>query len=332
MQWKQPLEAMGELEIPIALSERRLVMSQIVANQRDPYKLTDAVFYVRHPEFRGKRIGDGQTAYKNEWLSILNNMVHPLLTKSVVAGSPAYIPGTTVAGDADVRAAQFIAAKPVPGMPWITIQQLIEKWRPIIAPEIPLPVLLGFIRFESGGNFQDATHGSPRNNPPYTQPAFYELGLFQTPAGLHGMCHAGDYSSCANKPPGPEIPGQPSTWSRLCKQIGANPDDWTNPVTQVRVGLLDLKTAADRIHAAYPDIFALAGSDWYLRMAVLLPFARGGGFARAFLSQYRAELTRLPEDRRWDFLRGKTVAVRGGVWTFDPDNVDKKMALARKLG
>ena len=54
----------------------------------------------------------------------------------------------------------------------------------------------------------------------------------------------------------------------------------------MRVGLLDLKTSADAIRAAYPNLIPKAGGDWYFRMAVLLPFARGGGFARAFLRTF----------------------------------------------
>jgi hypothetical protein len=96
----------------------------------------------------------------------------------------------------------------------------------------------------------------------------------------------------------------------------------------VRVGLLDLKTSADVIRSAYPDLFPTPGGDWYLRAAVLLPFARGGGFSKAFLTKYQADLAKLPEDRRWDFLRGKQV----GRWAFDSSNVDKKMSLAAKLG
>lgn len=56
----------------------------------------------------------------------------------------------------------MIAAQTVAGMAGMTTQQLIEQWRQTIAPEIPITILLAFIRFESGGNFSDATHGSPR--------------------------------------------------------------------------------------------------------------------------------------------------------------------------
>ena len=311
-------------------SESALIRRLISAGHRHPYELTDAVFYQRHPELRGRRIGPRETRWKQEWLAILRRIVNPLL-----AANSASVPGgvqTQPASDSDVAFALAIARKPIPGNPSVTVQQLIELWRPQIAPEIPISVLLAFIRFESGGNFSDATHGSPRQRPPYTQPEFYELGLFQTPSGLHGACTSGDPASCAIPPPGREVAGAPSTWARLCKRIGADPQDWRNPATQVRVGLLDLKTGADAIRAAYPDLFPTIGSDWYIRAAVLLPFARGGGFTRAFLKAYRNQLVNLPEDQRWDFLREKRVIVRGGQWVFDAANVDKKIALAVKIG
>src|SRR5882672_9632849 len=237
-------------------------------------------------------------------------------------------------GDPDVALVQRMAARPVPGMPGVTLQQLIEKWRPAIAPEIPMTVLLGFIRFESGGNFSDATHGYRSKTPPHVhipQPPYYELGLFQTPAGRYGKC-ARDGSHCEFAPPGLEVPSDPSQWFLLCKNIRANPQDWTNPTTQVRVGLYDLKTSAVRIRKAYPSLFPTLGTDWYLRMAVLMPFARGGGFTRAFLTGFRSDLEKLPENQRWNFLRAKKVTTHRVRWVFDPGNVDKKMALATKLG
>jgi GNAT superfamily N-acetyltransferase len=318
--------------------ERTLLMAQVAAGQRVPNRLADAVFYLRHPDLRGKRIGPGQPLLAAEWRSILKDLVEPVLgsARAGAAGAGRAAAGGGVgappsASDADVRAAMTIARRPVPGMPGTTIEQLIERWRAVIAPEIPMPVLLSFMRFESGGNFGDATHGSPKNN--FTQPPFYELGLFQTPAGLHGPCGSGDYRSCGHPPPGREVPGDASTWARLCKRIGADPADWTNPVTQVRVGLMDLEGGAQLTRKEHAALFPTPGTDWDLRMAVLMPFARGRGFATAFLRAFARELAAVSESRRWDLLRGKRVrAPRGGFWEFDPSNVDKKMALAGKLG
>nr|ALS90121.1 MetaGeneMark_Unknown Function [uncultured bacterium] len=263
---------------------------------------------------QGRRIGKDETALITEWLSIFHNIVVPKLSL-----------GATSA-DADVRIARWVAVQPVPNMAGVNVQQLLETWRPRIAPEIPIKLLLAFIRYESIPNlFSDATHGSPRNN--FTSPPFYELGIFQTPAGLHGKCTTGYASSCEHAPPGREVANDPSQWFKLCKKIGKDPQNWKDPEAQVRVGLLDLKTSADAIRSSYPELFSSVGSDWDLRMAVLMPFARGGGYTRAFLTRYRKQLAQLPENRRWDFLRDKNV----GTTAFDVKNVDEKISLAAKL-
>jgi outer membrane protein OmpA-like peptidoglycan-associated protein len=327
--WNVPPAAheLGE----IGGGEQDFVRSQIAnTNQRDAYKLTDLVFYRRHPEMSGRRIGVNETQLKNEWLSILRAVVQPVLR----AASPMRTNGPRPApiGDRWVAGALAIAARPVPGMPGVSTQQLIEQWRPQIAPEIPLSVILAFLPFESGGNFDDATHGSPKNR--FTSPEYYELGLFQTPAGLHGRCTTEKYQSCEWPPPGVEKPRDPTLWFPLCRKIGVDPvHDWQNPTKQMRVGLLSIECPARRIRKLFPELFPMPGTDWDLRMSVLMAFARGGGFAQAFLSHYRRDLASLPEDRRWDFLRGKAVPYRAGYyWTFDTSNVDKKMDLAAKLG
>jgi hypothetical protein len=323
------MESINEVDV----AERSFVSAKIAANERQPNALSDAVFYRRHPELRGRRIGREETALGKEWLAILHDVVEPLLAARSKGGGS--LPGATANQDPAVRLAQNIGASIVPDMPGVTVEQLVEKYRKAITPEIPWPVLLAFIRFESGGNFKDATHGSAKNN--FTSPPYYELGLFQTPAGLYGTCKAGNSKTsatgipvvpCTIQPPGREVPNDPSPWARLCRKIGADPSQWTNPVTQVQVGLLNLKTSADVIRAQFKDLFPTPGSDWDLRAAVLLAFARGGGFSKAFLAKYRADLAKLPEDRRWEFLRGKYV----GKWKFDPFNVDEKMLLAAKLG
>ena len=113
-------------------------------------------------------------------------------------------------------------------MPGTTLQALIEQWRRQICPDVPLPILIAFVKKESGGKFTDATHGTRKNN--WTSPDFYELGIFQVPAGLHGRCTSGDAASCEIAPPGREGK-HPSTWVRLCRKIGADPQQWTDPTT-----------------------------------------------------------------------------------------------------
>lgn len=226
-----------------------------------------------------------------------------------------------------------IAKRQVPGMPGTTLERLIEQWRPRICPEVPLPVLLAFMRYESGGRFDDATHGTKKNR--WTVPDFYELGLFQTPAGLHGRCTSGDWRSCEHAPPGRET-ARPSPWKRLCARIGADPNDWKNPTAQVRVGLMDLEDGAKVLRKDFPDLLPKPGTDWDIRMAVLYRFARGGGYARSFLLPHRQQLAAMPENQRWAFLWNKVVTVKGTKGPirrpFHGDNVEKKMVLAARLG
>ncbi len=234
-------------------------------------------------------------------------------------------PSSVPTRDSHVALVQRIAGNDVPGMPGVTLQRLIEEWREQIAPEIPMAVLLAFIRFESGGNFNNATHGA----------GFYELGLFQTPAGSYGKCEEkselwrqGQTWRCTYAPPGRENASDLSEWHKLCQKIGADPQKWLNPTTQVRVGLLNLKNMADKRRHNYPPLFPTVGSDWYLRMALLMPFAGGPGFTDKVLRSYGAQLAKLPEDRRWDFLREKLIP----SYPKFVNNVDEKMALAGKLG
>jgi hypothetical protein len=307
-----------ELVNEIDSGERSFVSAKITGHERSPNALTDALFYRRHPELHGRRLGKSETALGKEWLMILHDVVEPLLPKQ----------------DAELTYAQNIGASIVPGVPGVTVEQLVEQYRKKITPEIPWPVLLGFIKVESGGNFKDATHGSPGTN--FTSPPFYELGLFQTPAGLHGKCTADRTTlspngvpvlPCTFQPPGQETRDR-SEWSKLCEKIGADPNQWTNPVTQVQVGLLNIKSSAEVIRSQFKDLFPTPGSDWDLRAAVLQTFAHGAGYTRAFLTKYRAGLAKLQENQRWDFLRGRSV----GNVTFDAKNVDEKIDLAARLG
>ena len=109
-----------------------------------------------------------------------------------------------------------------------------------------------------------------------------------------------------------------------------NPSDWTNPETQVLVGLSDLEQGARSIHGSYRDLFQAPGSDWDLRAAVLLRFAGGGGFVRTYLRKYRTELARLAENGRWESLNSKVIPKPHEAALFQ--NVNKKMVLASKLG
>ncbi len=332
----------AEVQDEIDAVERSFVSNKIAGGQDTSNALADAVFFRRHPERAGRLIRQDETQLRREWLAIQRD-IEPILSGAVPAGR---VPRPSGVRDPDVVQAQAIAGRAVPGMPGVTIEQLVEKWRRRIIPEVPLSVLLAFIRFESAG-FDDATHGTSRDAPPFSQPAFYELGLFQTPGGDHGVCTTGSFQSCAIPPPGRENPKDLSPWARLCCDgadcsncgpvVAGSSHNWMDPDTQARVGLLDLKQGADRIRAVFPDLFPLTGSDWDLRAAVLLRFAGGGGFVEGLLRRNHADLAPpFPENRRWDLLSGRQTTIRGkavapgstGVFA----NVNKKMALAAKLG
>ena len=148
------------------------------------------------------------------------------------------------------------------GRPPLTTAQLaslIDPWRLKIAPDVPLPVLIGMIKRESGGQVCNATHGASekiKEDGAVKFRTFYELGLFQTPAGQYHdektarsfACHNGSSvqtvdscppktTPCKVQPPGREDPADYSPWYRICKSLGLDHQDWTNPTTQVRVGL-----------------------------------------------------------------------------------------------
>jgi peptidoglycan hydrolase-like protein with peptidoglycan-binding domain len=229
--------------------------------------------------------------------------------------------------DREVAATLKMAAKKIPRLGNITIEELLARHQ-AEAGGIPVEVLLAFIHFEAGSLFDDATAGKWSEKHKRYIPSFYELGVFQTPAGDHGCTNEAGVKTCRYPPPGRNVENSQfgKGWRRLA---GAYPTEmnWKDPTMQVRVGLWDLASTAARIRAEFAALFPSTQSEWFLRMAVLYSFAAGAGAARAFLRKYKNELLALPESQRWEFLRGKNV----GAFRFDPGNVDKKIALAAKL-
>ncbi len=229
--------------------------------------------------------------------------------------------------DREAAATLKMAAKKVLRLGNVTIEELLARHQ-AEAGGIPVEVLLAFIHFEAGNLFDDATAGKWSEKHKKYIPSFYELGVFQTPAGDHGCTNEAGVKTCRYRPPGRNVENSQfgKGWRRLA---GAYPTEmnWKDPTMQVRVGLWDLASTAARIRAEFAALFPSTQSEWFLRMAVLYSFAAGAGAARAFLRKYKNELLALPESQRWEFLRGKNV----GAFRFDPDNVDKKIALAAKL-
>lgn len=303
-------------------AERAVVKSRLAAGQRDPKALADVVFFRRHPERGGRLLRADEHGLVKEWKAILRDVVLPELGHR--RAPPAT--GAKIA-DSAVGATLAMAARKVPGL-GITLEELLVRHR-AESGGIPIEALLAFIRFEAGTRlFNDATAGKWNEKSGKYVPKFYELGVFQTPAGDHGCVLEGGKKKCKHEPPGFDVKNSQfgKGWRRF---RGTNPtqDNWTDPTMQVRIGLWDLTSTAERVRTKFAALFPSKQSEWFLRMAVLYSFAAGGGATGAFLRKYKNELMALPEGRRWDFLRGKTV----GRFRFNPDNVDKKMALAAKL-
>jgi peptidoglycan hydrolase-like protein with peptidoglycan-binding domain len=297
-------------------AESVAVERRLATGQTDPYALTDTVFFQRHPERRGQRLGASESRLIAEWKAILRDVVLPALTRARPA------PGR--AGDRDVTLTLAMAAKPVPRL-GITLEQLLAR-HTAESGGIPVEVLLAFIRFEAGRLFDDATAGKWNENYKKYIPSFYELGVFQTPAGDHGCTNEAGIKVCKYRPPGRNVENSQfgKGWRRLA---GTYPTEstWKDPTMQVRVGLWDLNSTAERVRDNFKDLFPSNQSEWYLRMAVLYSFAAGPAAARALLRKYKSKLSALSEGRRWDFLR----AENAGSAYFK--NVDEKMALAAKL-
>jgi hypothetical protein len=315
-------ESLGrEQEATRASTERAAVKNRIRAGLRDANALADLVFFRRHPELGARRIGGGDRSLAAEWDAILRTIVLPALASAGAATG-----GGAKVEDREVAQTLAMAATPAPNLR-ITLEQLLLRHE-AEAGGIPIEVLLAFIHFEAGRLFDDATAGKWNERQKKYIPSFYELGVFQTPAGHHGCVNEAGGKTCKYPPPGRNVENSQfgKGWRHLS---GAFPTatNWKDPTMQVRVGLWDLVTTADRVRSAFPDLFPSNRSGWWLRMAVLYAFAAGGGAARAFLRKYTTELLALPETERWDFLRGKSV----GSFSFDPTNVDKKMELAAKL-
>lgn len=74
-------------------SERDLVALAIEGGKRDVNDLTNLLFYGRHPEMTGQRIGPGQRDLAREWLAIRDRIVRP----AVSAGTGATVLGTGAA-------------------------------------------------------------------------------------------------------------------------------------------------------------------------------------------------------------------------------------------
>ena len=61
--------------------DEAVLMDQIARGVDDTNKLTNAVFYNRHPEWKGKSLNKGSPALRKEWLQIRDAIVRPFLKR-----------------------------------------------------------------------------------------------------------------------------------------------------------------------------------------------------------------------------------------------------------
>jgi hypothetical protein len=75
--------------------DQSVVNDQMVRGVRDENKLTDAVFYDRHPDWKGKSLKNATLSLRQEWIQIRDSVVRPTL-KNPSAPPPSVAPVTPV--------------------------------------------------------------------------------------------------------------------------------------------------------------------------------------------------------------------------------------------
>jgi hypothetical protein len=145
---------MFQLSGPSVSSPTRLYRDQWIISYHlaqgmlDENKLTDAVFFDRHPERQGGLLRSNEWALRQEWVEIRDGLVRPMLGIGATGHHPAS------------------PAVPAPrSAPWIPkLLPSLNRYRGEIPPslnlyrgEIPLYFLLGWINVESAGRLEGPT-------------------------------------------------------------------------------------------------------------------------------------------------------------------------------
>jgi hypothetical protein len=117
-----------------------ITLDQITRGLRDENKLTDSVFYDRHPEWKGKWLRYGPPNLKHEWMQIRDTVVRPLLKRPL---EPRPLGGTTTQPSARQQSqTQRLSSPVLRSFPNIKVQAStdwlqfdnIRKYRPDLYP------------------------------------------------------------------------------------------------------------------------------------------------------------------------------------------------------
>ena len=126
-----------ELEDATPLVSTPQALAAFVLGERDENRLTNIVFFARHPERGGRPITRGETQLAQEWTRIRDEIVRPALRGGAAAAPPTAPTGAP-------GATQFTRRTPSKQR-WAALLPLLDRYR----GDIPLEFLLGWIAVES---------------------------------------------------------------------------------------------------------------------------------------------------------------------------------------